>query len=299
MGLKIDEDDCECPITRAQIEKAVNALLKVLELKKKEDFLSQTPRINIMITTHRISSKKEKKVLISLPHPLYTKSSEVCVMTKDTDKDDAEKTQDHFEEMFNAAVGYSPKIIPLRSLKKDYKSYEAKRQLSDSYDLFLGDERIIRLLPSHTGNHFYKKKKQPFSINLTASDLKKEFLNKLSSTRWLVTGNGNCSMVQVASANFSASEIADNIEASVKAIASSITRGWSNVRSLYIKSDDSLAIPLHINDDVSDDVNIKDAEEVEHIQKTLKRKRRDDLYSIKPKKRLRKRRTTAKNGNKS
>lgn len=50
-------------------------------------------------------------------------------------------------------------VISYKTLKKEYKMFEAKRRLLNSFDLFLSDDRIRRLLPSHLGKHFYEKKK--------------------------------------------------------------------------------------------------------------------------------------------
>lgn len=50
-------------------------------------------------------------------------------------------------------------IVPLKALKLEYKSFEAKRNLANMYDLFLADARIIRLLPPYLGKAFYGRKR--------------------------------------------------------------------------------------------------------------------------------------------
>lgn len=50
-------------------------------------------------------------------------------------------------------------VIPLKALKLEYKPFEAKRNLSNEFDLFLADSRIIRLLPSLLGKSFYGRKR--------------------------------------------------------------------------------------------------------------------------------------------
>jgi len=50
-------------------------------------------------------------------------------------------------------------IVPLKQLKLEYKEYENKLNLLRMYDVFLADARIVRLLPSHLGKHFYKRKR--------------------------------------------------------------------------------------------------------------------------------------------
>jgi len=50
-------------------------------------------------------------------------------------------------------------VVPLKQLKLEYKEYESKRNLLGMYDTFLADARIVRLLPSHLGKHFFKQKR--------------------------------------------------------------------------------------------------------------------------------------------
>lgn len=50
-------------------------------------------------------------------------------------------------------------MIPVAKLKTKYKTFEAKRQLSASYDVFLTDKRIYQMLPRLLGKKFFEKKK--------------------------------------------------------------------------------------------------------------------------------------------
>ena len=43
------------------------------------------------------------------------------------------------------------KVVGLSKLKSKYEAFEAKRQLCDSYDLFLADERVLPSLPKLIG----------------------------------------------------------------------------------------------------------------------------------------------------
>ncbi|GAB2286498.1 hypothetical protein Dimus_020897 [Dionaea muscipula] len=58
------------------------------------------------------------------------------------------------------------KVIKLSKLKTDFKGFEAKRKLCDSFDMFFADKRVIPLLPKLLGKHFYKKKKIPVPIEM-------------------------------------------------------------------------------------------------------------------------------------
>ena len=45
-------------------------------------------------------------------------------------------------------------IFSLKRLKLEFGDFEAKRNLSNSYDVYLVDARISRLLPAYLGKHF-------------------------------------------------------------------------------------------------------------------------------------------------
>nr|CAB3265804.1 ribosomal L1 domain-containing protein 1-like [Phallusia mammillata] len=284
-----------CPISKSQIESSVSALLKIIKETSKESLLSTQPRINLMITAHKIPSKKQKKVLIKLPHPIFTTKSEICIFTKDADKKDVEASEDKYKEVFQSALGFQPKIIPLLSLRKDYKSYEAKLSLCDSYDLFLADDTIMKYVPARIGKHFFLKKKQPMQINLKTKYLKEEFFNKLSVTRWIQSGRGNCSMIHTAYINFPVEHIVNNIEACLTKVASDMIRGWENVRSVHIKTDDSISLPVYLSKECPKDVELKDQEEVNYIKEKQAKRKRTDMYAPKvmKKRRVRKPQTRA------
>lgn len=73
----------------------------------------------------------------------------MCLIVKDTVKADAKKS-----------VGMGGvKVLSVAKLRRDYKEFEAKRQLSESYDLFLADNRVLPLLPKLLGKSFFRKKK--------------------------------------------------------------------------------------------------------------------------------------------
>lgn len=62
-------------------------------------------------------------------------------------------------------------MIGLTKLRKNYKTFETKRKLVSSYDLFLTDDRIVTFMPALLGKAFYEKKRNPIPISLTKSNL--------------------------------------------------------------------------------------------------------------------------------
>ena len=51
------------------------------------------------------------------------------------------------------------KVIAMDKLRKNYKTYEMKRKLANSYELFFNDVNITPLLPPYLGKAFFTKKK--------------------------------------------------------------------------------------------------------------------------------------------
>ena len=50
-------------------------------------------------------------------------------------------------------------MIGISKLRKNYKSYESKRKLVATYDLFFAERAIIPMLPPLLGKAFYVRKK--------------------------------------------------------------------------------------------------------------------------------------------
>jgi ribosome biogenesis protein UTP30 len=50
-------------------------------------------------------------------------------------------------------------IIGFRHLRKNYKTFEAKRKLAQSYSMFLADDSIIPMLSKYLGKEFFSRKK--------------------------------------------------------------------------------------------------------------------------------------------
>ena len=98
-----------------------------------------------------------------LPNCCVAEPRDVCLIVKDLEKGlkvDHESTLNHFNELLaSKGVDNITQIISLRELKVEYKQYEAKNSLCQKFDVFLVDERILRLVPKFLGKPFYVKKR--------------------------------------------------------------------------------------------------------------------------------------------
>nr|AAP78752.1 Ac1158 [Rattus norvegicus] len=147
----------------------------------------------------------------SLPHSILSESSEVCLFTKD-ECDSPEQTEGFYKKLLKKhGVNTISQIIPFKTLKTEYKAYEAKLRLLGSFDVFIADERIRRHLPTHIGRHFYQRKKVPVSVNLLAKNLSKEINRTITGTVLNISKRGSCSTIRIGHTGMEIQHIIENI----------------------------------------------------------------------------------------
>ncbi|XP_062999058.1 ribosomal L1 domain-containing protein 1 [Elgaria multicarinata webbii] len=239
----------ELPLDYAQIKKAAQALLAHNAEKQKSAeklLLNEDQNVFMMITVWKIPPR-EQVIKITLPHGILPATSEVCLFTKDEPGLTAEQTENRYKKLLTQhGITNITEVISYKTLKTEYKPYEAKRRLLGRFSLFLSDDRVRRLLPSHLGKHFYKSKKAPLSVNLKAKDLTKE-INKLTQGTILpVTNKGCCYTVRIGHTGLEAWKISQNVVAAAKVLAAKAPQVWKNVKILHLKTDKSVALPIFI-----------------------------------------------------
>ena len=125
--------------------------------------------LQLALKSMPMQSRKDKPVPLPLPHPMFSpEGAEICLFVKDH-KGEGHKEAKQMVARFERKGGVS-KVIGLSKLRTKYESFESKRELCKAYDLFLADERVLPSLPKLIGKSFFKKKKQPIPIDLTAKD---------------------------------------------------------------------------------------------------------------------------------
>ncbi|NXJ11743.1 RL1D1 protein, partial [Odontophorus gujanensis] len=229
-----------------QVRKAVEALLAFARNKAKGDalLLNENESVHLLVTVWKIP-RVAQVIKIPLPHGIRAETAEVCLFTKDEPDLSAEQTESLYRKLLtqNGITSVS-QVISYKTLKKEYKPYEAKRRLLNRFDLFLSDDRIRRLLPSHLGKHFYEKKKAPLSVNLKAKNLAKELQKHIQGTILPVTNKGCCYTTRIGHTGMKADEILDNIIAAAEVIAKKLPKNWKNVKVLHLKTLKSVALPI-------------------------------------------------------
>merc|ERR1712062_134850 len=138
-------------------------------------------------------------------------------------------------------------VISLRELKVDYKTFESKTALCHRHEMFLADDRIIRFLPQFLEKAFYKRKKFPMAIDMTSPNLAKIVQKALQTVTLPLHNQGVCTMVRLGHTNMPENHLVDNILAASEILIKKYPGGFKNIRSLMIKTETSLALPIHLS----------------------------------------------------
>jgi ribosome biogenesis protein UTP30 len=231
------------------IDKAVNALIKwkLSESKsEKAQLMPQDDLIYLVVSLAKIPANggRTKPYKFPLPHPLHLDdplSSEICLIIDDRAKSNL--TSAEAKKKIKSEDIPVSKVLKFSKLKTDYKPFQKKRQLCDSYDLFLADRRVIPLLPKLLGKQFFKKKKLPLTVDLGHKNWKMQVKSACSSGL-LFMGTGTCSVVKVGKSSMEVAEIIENVAAAIAGIIELIPKKWSSLRSLHLKFSDSVPLPI-------------------------------------------------------
>ncbi|KFW80625.1 Ribosomal L1 domain-containing protein 1, partial [Manacus vitellinus] len=229
-----------------QVKKAVEALLAFARSKAKGDalLLNENESVHLLVTVWKVP-REAKLIRIPLPHGIRPETAEVCLFTKDEPNLSAEQTENLYRKLLiQNGIRSISQIISYKTLKKEYKMFEAKRRLLNRFDLFLSDDRIRRLLPSHLGKHFYEKKKAPLSVNLKAKNLANELQKHIQGTTLPINNKGCCYTARIGHTGMKVDEIVENVIATAKVIAKKLPKSWKNVKILHLKTLKSVALPI-------------------------------------------------------
>lgn len=231
-----------------QVRKAAAALAKWAESRKRSGSKAQLlededDMFYVVVALKRTPEQgKTNGYRIPLPHSLYPADGgrEVCLIVADSKETGHKEAKARVREEKVAGV---TKVIGVRKLRTDYKPFEAKRQLCGSYDLFVADERVVPLLPGLLGKTFFKKKKHPVPVGLRGGNWAEKIRAAVDATYLYISG-GPCSVVRTARLSHTLEEVVENVLAVVDGVADKIPRKWKNVQALYLKTQESAALPI-------------------------------------------------------
>ena len=212
---------------------------------------------------------KPRKVL--LPHSLHSSPNlSICIITPEPQRQFKDAiAHPSFPTSLSKRI---TKIISIKKLEAKHRSFESRRQLRDSHDLFLADDRVITYLVNFLGKTFYNTTaKRPIPVSLEASKPKERKnaalpsikIHKVPSDsksiatppllakeieRTLCTAQINLSpstttAVRVGLASYTPDQLTANIEAVMASLAGKLV-GWKNVRAVHVKGPNTMALPI-------------------------------------------------------
>ncbi|GAA6219941.1 ribosomal L1 domain-containing protein 1 isoform X1 [Lates japonicus] len=243
-------DKTEVALDRTQVKKAVQALQAFLKTKSTSAslFLDEAQQMSLLFTLWKVP-RQAQTIRIPLPHGQRPDTDEVCLFTRDEPNMTSEQTQRFYKRLLEEkGVKNISEIIPYKVLKTEYKPYEAKRRLLGNFDMFLSDDRVRRLLPSHLGKHFYQRKKEPLSVNLQSKHLARDIQRLIQGTNLKVTNKGCCCMARVGHSGMTADEVTENIEAAVQTVVAKLRMKGPVMKLIHLKSQTSVALPIYTSD---------------------------------------------------
>jgi len=244
---------------------------------------------------------------IALPHSFnISPNTSICLITPEP------------QRLFKDAIAHPSfppdlskritKVISVKKLEAKFHSFESKRQLRDSYDIFLADDRIASYLAKILGKTFYKTTpKRPIPVRLEASKPKekknaalpserkrkdpsaptsiatppliaKEIERTLSTTQ-LHLHPSTTTSIKVGLASFTSEQVSANIEAVMAGLTDKLI-AWRNVRAVHVKGPNTMALPVWLAKELwTDEGMVFDEEEVAEAEarKAIKHKRRRDM----------------------
>ena len=246
------------PLDSITVQKAVGALLKFHEnqqSRKKADLFEEGDSINLQLAMRKVPDKGQANPKrVNIPHPvLDADTCRMCLFVKEDSKKAVK------EALEAAPVPGLTKIITLAKLRTHYARYKEKRELCAEFDLFFCDDRILPMMPQVLGKEFFERKKLPVAVKVTRAGFGTAITKARDST-FLHLNWGSCVSVRIALTSMEPKQIVENITVGIENIVGYVPQKWKNVQAVYLKTTDSLALPLYQGIDHSLDDEQKVAE---------------------------------------
>lgn len=159
------------------------------------------------------------KITIRANLPHRPVGIDVCVIVKDIKKTNIDASNATWKSKWQKDVVSSsdpslPKVVflPISELKVAYQSFEARRKLAATFDVFLADKRIVHHLPTNLGKAFYSSAdKVPIPVTVEGKNLVDAVKDGLKTCLILLRGSGTTQSVVVGNTEMSRDYIRENV----------------------------------------------------------------------------------------
>jgi ribosome biogenesis protein UTP30 len=196
-------------------------------------------------------SPSPKPLRIMIPHPIVKvddksddtglEEPEVCLIVKEESKEWVQEMIAQFPDH----MGCIKKVLGLQSLRTKHAQFQQRRELLHKYTHFMADDRILPMLTKALGKSFMKAKKQPIPIALTRKEALPFAIHKALSATFMTLKEGTCVTIRAGNTGMPAAKLAANIAAIMEHATEKLPRKWANVRSIAIKTPESVSLPIY------------------------------------------------------
>jgi ribosome biogenesis protein UTP30 len=238
------------PVSQETVASAVSALTKWMRKRAAEappNLLAdeRDDIVLLQLSLRRIpASSATRPRLLPLPHPVIAHAdASICIISDDGPKSRSPAASDLLDKSKSLRFPVS-EVIPLSTLRTDYRPYESRRRLAGSHDLFIADRTILPLLPRVLGKAFFRTKKAPIGVDFTRVGWPEQ-VRKVLDSSFLYLRTGTCSTIKVGRLDMKEEDIVENVTAAVEAAVEKVPKKWANVRALHLKALDSVALPIY------------------------------------------------------
>jgi ribosome biogenesis protein UTP30 len=236
------------------VNKAVTALLKHHENLSKDSkaLLGTDTVVQVQIGLEIAPmSPSPKPIRIMIPHPILKlddkmddtglEEPEVCLIVKEESKEWVTEMIAQFPDH----MGCIKKVLGLQSLRTKHAQFNQRRELMHKYTHFMADDRILPMLTKALGKNFMKAKKQPIPIALTRKEALPFAIHKALSATFMTLKEGTCVTIRAGNTGMPADKLMANIAAITEHAIEKLPRKWANVRSIAIKTPESVSLPIY------------------------------------------------------
>ncbi|VDD81106.1 unnamed protein product [Mesocestoides corti] len=201
-------------------------------------------------------------IRLNLPH--RPAGADVCIIVKDIKKTDYNASSNIWKQKWRRDAAKSsttlPSVtfLPISELKLCYQSYESRRKLAATFDVFLADRRIVHHLPTNLGKAFYSHAagKIPVPVSLGQKNLVDEVNKGLQTCLVFFSGKGTTESVVIGNTGMPKEHIRENIVAAVRGVVDKWPGGLMAIRSVYVRGVGP-SVPIYFD---NNDVTMKEAE---------------------------------------
>ena len=171
--------------------------------------------------------------------------------------------------------------LGMGAIRKTYNSYEQLRRLRDGEiigeepALVLADEAVVVSLPKILGKAFYKTPRTtPIAVKITPATISK-VVEEAFAKVYVRKNAGNCVAIRIGYVGMEVDALIENCIATWARCVTNkklVKDGVDGMRSCFVKSGSSIALPVWMADDLYTEGDVLDGPVVEKIKSKVDRK---------------------------